>query len=162
MNELTFNESEIKELIKDTIIETFITDDKTEEADKKDYWYKLFGNREFDYYESLDESEPNFPCFVLEFLPTPDERFVHSTQVEQCTIVNFTLQHFNTRVGEKSKEQIGTEINYRIKQILQKTFKVKITTNEQVINLNDTQVYRRIIRGSFGYDNKNKVFYRGE
>lgn len=158
MNELTFNENLIKEKISDTIIKGFEQDN----ADKNDYWYNLFGNKDIDYYESLDESEPSFPCFVIDLLPEPDTRFIHSTQVEECTLVNFSLQHFNTKFGDKSKEKIGSEINYRIKQILQQNFKLTITMNEQVVNLNDTQVYRRVIRGYFGYDNNKNIFYKGE
>lgn len=157
MNDLTFNELEVKDLFVNTLLDAF----KNDTTHEPDYWYNLFGERDMQYYESLDDSDFQFPCFHIDFYPVTDTAFVHSTQVEQFTYVPFYLQHFNVRVGDISKERIGMDINYLIKQTLQKNFKVIISTNETIPNLNDKQVYRRIIRGCFGYDNKNKVFYQG-
>lgn len=158
MNELTFNELKVKQIFVDTLLKAF----KNDTTNGKDYWYNLFGGRDMQYYESLDESDYQFPCFTLDFYPRIDIQKIHSTEIEQFTYVSFYLQTFNVRAGEDSKERIGTQINYFIKQTLQKEFKVVITENQQIPNLYDKQVYRRIIRGSFGYDNKNDIIYQGE
>lgn len=155
MNELTFDEYAIKELLVNAIEQAF----RENETRGSDYWYELFGGNDIRHYESLDEGEYKFPCFNIELFPTPEQ--AHSTEVEQFTKVDFYLQHFNVRVGENSKEKIGTAINYLIKQTLQKRFKVTISMNESIPNFADNSVYRRIIRGSFGYDNLNKTFYKG-
>lgn len=157
-NEITFKETEVKQYFIETILQSF----KDDKAHEKDYWYNLFGEREMEYCESLDESEINYPCFTIELYPLPDTKYIHSFEVEQYSLVNFTIQVFNKRVGTNSKEYIGEQINYRIKQALQSNFKVTITMNEAMPNLYDTQVYRRYMRGSFGYDNQNKIFYKGE
>lgn len=155
MNELTFDEYRIKELLIKTIEEAF----RNDETREPDYWYEFFGGCDLQHYESLDESDYKFPCFNIELYPEPER--AHSTEVEQFTRVDFYLQHFNIRIGENSKEKIGTAINHLIKQTLQKNFKVTISMNESMPNLADNSVYRRIIRGSFGYDNLNKIFYKG-
>lgn len=156
-NETTFNENKVKQYLIDTILQSFKDDKKHE----KDYWYNLFGEREMQYCDSLDESEINYPCFTLDLYPTPDTRYIHSFEVEQYSTVNFTIQVFNKRVGTNSKEYIGAEINYHIKQVLQKECKLTITMNESIANLYDPQVYRRYIRGTFGFDNQNEIFYKG-
>lgn len=158
MNELTFNEYKIKQIIVETLLNAF----KNDTTNGENYWYNLFGGRDMQYYESLDKSDFQFPCFSLELYPRTDTRYIHSTEIEQFSYVSFYLQVFNVRVDEDSKENIGMQINYLIKKTLQKEFKVVITENQSIPNLYDTQVYRRIIRGSFGFDNKNNVFYQGE
>ena len=157
MDSLTFNEIEMKDLFVETLLNAFKNDPDHEE----DYWYNLFGQREMQYYDSLDDSSFEFPCFHIDFYPRVDVSKIHSTEIEQYSYVSFYLQTFNQRVGEDSKERIGTLINYKIKQTLQKEFHVIISENQVIPNLYDKQVYRRIIRGSFGFDNKNKIFYQG-
>lgn len=154
-NNYSFDELEMMSLFKKTIKEAF---DKDESKDK-DYWYKLFGNRQVKIYESYEVEKPSFPCFVLTIQATPYQRNIHSSEIEQFSLVSVGLEHYNQAVDDLGKDELGIMINHRTKTVLQKTFGLLITSNRQ-INSPDNSLYRRRIEASFVYDNKNKVFYR--
>jgi hypothetical protein len=46
-----------------------------------------------------------------------------------------------------------------MKRILQETYGLTITSNQEMVSPDDT-IYRRVIRGRAIYDNKNDTFYR--
>lgn len=154
-NLLAFNEIEMLELFKKTILNAFINDIEN----PKDYWYNLFGNRDIKIYESHEIDNTKFPCFVIAMFSMPYQRNIHSSEIEQFSSVSLRIEAYNQKVGNIGKEKLGIIINNHLKRVLQKTFKLLITNN-RALPYEDNSIYRRVIDARFVFDNKNKIFYR--
>lgn len=158
MDELYFDELKIKEQIETSILNQYNTD--------KLHWHKMFGNRDLKFYSSLsaansqDES-PQFPCAVLSISSEPDTTWANSSQIEEVSTVNFTIDIFTVKVNNVDKETLGSYLtNIVIKGLRNLSGNIVTTRNAPLINF-DNSVYRRIIRGVFKYDNKTNTFYKG-
>lgn len=156
MNDLTFNEQEMYDKFTTAILKGFKTD--TSRANK--YWYKLFGNRQISVYDTLEQSKPQFPCCVVTVFSVPNRSFITSSQIDRFSDVTVEIEHYNQSENGKSKEEIGREINTRLREIIQQEFGAIIVSNSQIRSPYE-QVYRRLISISFTYDNLNKIVYKG-
>ncbi len=156
-NQYTFDEWAMMELFKSIIKEGFDNDPMQE----KDFWYKVFGERDIKFYESYQIDKPQFPCIVISFISVPTTRNIHSSEIEQFSTVTALIDTFNQGVGDYGKEQLGIMINTQLKRILQSSFGLIINNNRTISNIDDS-VYRRRIEAGFVYDNKNQIFYQGE
>lgn len=156
MNEYSFNELEMLNDFKRSIRQAF----RTDESKPNDYWYNLFGKRDVKIYDSIQVDEPRFPCFVVRFRSYPNFSTRTSEETEQFSQVYVTIEHYNQKVGELGKEELGLLINYRLKTYLQKVYNILITNNQQVGSPNES-IYRRRIDAELVFDNKNKIIYQG-
>lgn len=152
-NNLTFDELSMLDAFKSTIENAFSTSS----------WYNLFGKKKPRIYYSLTEARQNtaFPCFVITMSSTPAQGLVNSSQVEQYSSVIITIEQFNQEVGTNGKERLGIMINHELKKVLQETYKVKIISNNELLNI-DSTIYRRQIICSIIFDNKNQIIYQGD
>ena len=161
-NDLLLNESEMQERIENAILNAF----KSGLSGQTDYFYNLFGKREFTFYNSVHEansqgSSPKFPCAVLTLSSTPLDRTITSCQVERFSEVELELEHYNVAVGDRDKERIGQIVNFVIKKTLQQEFGIVLNSNIAVLSP-DSKIYRRSMRGIFIYDNLNNIFGKGD
>lgn len=158
-NAVTFDELSMLNQFKTVILNAFEQDDTHTEK----YWYNLFGKKKPRVYYSITEAREStaFPCFVVRMTPLPNVGTIHSSEVEQYTRVDIAIEQYNQQVGNIGKEELGIMINHRLKSVLQSTFKVRITQNNELMNINST-IYRRIIRCSIVYDNINEIIYQGD
>lgn len=156
MNDLTFNEQAFYDKLTTAILKGFKTDTSRESK----YWYKLFGNRQIRVYDSLAQSEPQFPCCVITVESIPNRSLINSSQIDRFSNVSIEIEHYNQSVGGKSKEVIGREINTRLREIIQQEFGAIIVNNSQIRSPYE-QVYRRLISIAFTYDNLNNIIYKG-
>lgn len=156
MNDLTFNEQEMYDKFTSAILNGFKTDTSRENK----YWYKLFGNRQMQIYDTLEQSKPQFPCCVITVFSVPNRSFITSSQIDRFSNVTVEIEHYNQSEKGKSKEQIGREINTRLREIIQQEFGAIIVSNSQIRSPYE-QIYRRLISISFTYDNLNKIIYKG-
>ena len=154
-NTYSFDELEMINIFKSVVSDAF----KNDETKEKDFWYNLFGHRDFKMYESYQIDKPQFPCFVVTMEAIPYRRNGHSTQVEQFSLVTAYIEHYNQATNDLGKDTVGIMINHRLKTVLQSTFGLDIVFNKPLESF-DNSVYRRRIEATFVYDNKNKVFYR--
>lgn len=156
-NTLTFDELEIQNLIEKAIKDGF----KNDEEHEKDYWYKLFGNRDLKIYKSYQIDKPQFPCIVVSLSPRAIPAYANSSQIEELTRCTVRVEHYTQAVGKIGKRELGIMVNYKLKQILQSEFNVLILSNQELAYTDNT-IYRRLIQGEVVFDNKEKVFYIGE
>lgn len=156
MNDYSFNELEMLKEIKKTIKQAF----RTDESKPNDYWYNLFGKRDIKAYDSVQVDEPQFPCFVVKFRSFPNFSTRTSQETEQFSQVYVTIEHYNQKVDNLGKEELGLLINHRLKTVLQKTYNILITNNQQVGSPNES-IYRRRIDAELVFDNKHKIIYQG-
>lgn len=158
-NTLTFDELAIEKLFEKAIEDGF----KNDEAHEKDYWYKLFGNRDLQIYKTyrVDPKKVQFPCVVITLSPRPSLPFVNSSQMEEATRCTIRVEHYTQKQGKASERELGIMVNYRLKQILQGVFQVRILSNQELA-YSDNTIYRRLIQGEFVYDNRKKVFNQGD
>lgn len=156
-NTITFDELAVENLFEEAIKDGFINDEEHE----KDYWYKLFGNKDLKIYKSYQIDKPQFPCIVLSLSPRPSVPNINSSQMEAFTRCTLRVEHYTQQVGDVGKRELGIMVNYRLKQILQGLFQVRILSNQELA-YSDNTIYRRLIQGEFVFDNELKVFYQGD
>ena len=163
MDELFFDEIEMKEKMQNAILDFYKNDKRFE----KNHWFKMFGNRYLKFYSSLTEANsqdemPQFPCSVLTIMSEPDMAWANSTQIEEISRVNFSIEIYTVKVGNTDKELLGSYLSNVVTLGLRNlSGNIAITKNTPLINF-DNSVYRRIIRGVFKYNNKTKTFYKGD
>lgn len=163
MDNLYFDELEMEEKIEKAILDYYKNDSRHE----KNYWFNIFGKKQLKFYSSLTEINtqeelPKFPCAVITIESQPDTTWSNSTQIEQVSIVNFSIEFFTVQVGNTDKKILGNNLSNIITLALRNlSGNIKITKNAPLINI-DNSIYRRIIRGAFKYNNKTKTFYKGD
>ena len=163
MDNLYFDELQMKETFEKAIAEYYKNDDRYEEG----YWFKFFGNRDLKFYSSMYEAntskeKPHFPCVIIDIESTPNSQWSNSTQIEEISSVSFNIEFFTTDIGNVDKTissyKLSTMILLALRQV---SGNITVTRNAPILNI-DRNVCRRIIRGAFQYNNKTKTFYKGD
>lgn len=163
MDNLFFDEIKMKETFEKAIAEFYKNDIRHEE----DFWFKLFGNRDLKFYSSLEEAntnkeKPHFPCVLVNIESSPNTQWSNSTQIEKISSVSFDIEFYTTDVGNIDKSKLSYYLSTIILLALRNiSGNITVTRNAPIPNI-DRNVCRRIIRGSFNYDNNTNTFYKGE
>ena len=163
MDNLYFDELEMEEKIEKAILDFYKNDYRHE----PNYWYNVFGRKQLKFYSSLTEintlqEEPKFPCAVITIQSEPDTEWSNSSHIEQISKVEFSIEFFTVNVNNIDKKTLGNNLsNIILLGLRNLSSNIKTTKNSSLFNF-DTNVYRRIIRGVFKYDNKNHTFYKGD
>ena len=163
MDNLYFDELEMEEKIEKAILDFYKKDNRHE----PNYWYNVFGKKQLKFYSSLteinaQEGKPKFPCAVITMESEPDTQWSNSTQVEQISRVSFSIEFFTVDINNIDKKILGNNLsNIILLGLRNLSSNITISKNAPLLNF-DTNVYRRIIRGVFKYDNKTKTFYKGD
>ena len=123
-------------------------------------WYEIFGGRDVEIYESIQVSQPKFPCFVVTMIPTPNQATITSCETELYTQVYVRIEHYTQKVDDIGKEELGIMINQRLKQYFQKKYNILITDNREIASP-DNSIYRRRIEARIVFNNKDKIIYQG-
>lgn len=163
MDNLYFDELEMEEKIEYAILDFYKNDSRYE----KNHWFNVFGKKQLKFYSSLTEintqqEKPKFPCAVITIESEPDTQWCNSTQVEQVSRVNFSVEFFTVDINNTDKKILGNNLsNIILLGLRNLSSNITISKNAPLLNF-DTNVYRRIIRGVFKYDNTTKTFYKGD
>lgn len=163
MDNLYFDEIAMKEKLQNAISNVYKNDLRHE----KNYWYKFFGNRNLKFYSSQTEAnsqdkKPQFPCCILSLQSEPNTFWSNSTQIEEISNVDFTVEIYTQKIGNIDKEIAGSYLaNIVLLGLRQVSGNITVSFNAPLINF-DNNVYRRVIRGAFKYNNKTNTFYKGE
>lgn len=123
-------------------------------------WKALFGGKKMQFSEDNFGQAQSFPIIYIDVdnCYEPDE--LHdSSQVENFTHFDFTIECYNQAKGELTKKQLGRKINAFVVKTLRELMNPHISYNHEVESPDDT-VYRRKIDGYGIYDNQNNIFYR--
>lgn len=163
MNELYFDEIKMQESLQNAILDFYKTDSRHE----KDYWYKLFGNRNLKFYSSQTEAnsqgqKPQFPCIILSIDSEPDTTWINSSQIEEVSRVNLTIELYTMQVNNIDKILLCKYLSeIVILGIRNLSSNIVLTRSTPIPNI-DNNICRRIIRGTFKYDNKTNTFSQGD
>lgn len=163
MDNLYFDEITMKETLQNAILNRFKNDTRHE----KKHWYKMFGNRNLKFYSSQTQAnsqkeKPQFPCAIVNIESEPDTFWSNSTQIEEVSIVNISIEIYTVETNNIDKELLGSYLsNIVLMGLRDVSGNIIVTKNAPLINL-DNSVYRRLIRGVFKYNNKTQTIYKGE
>ena len=154
INNITFDEPKVLKAIEDLLVKAFKEDDEKD----NDFWFNAFEKKDIEAIKENYGRKEYFPCFNVTIL-NPIPYGSTNTQIEQYTQFDFEINCYNQKTKIYDKRSLGLLINVRMKRILQETYGLTITSNQEMVSPDDT-IYRRVIRGRAIYDNKNDTFYR--
>ena len=163
MDNLYFDELEMEEKFEKAILDFYKNDSRHE----KNYWYKTFGNRNLKFYSSQTEANsedkaPQFPCAIITLQSEPNTTWSNSTQIEQISRVNFTIELYTKKVGNIQNKKLCSYLSEIVTLGLrQLSGNISISKNAPIPNF-DTSIYRRIVRGVFNYNNETRTIYKGD
>lgn len=147
-NSVTFDELDTLKAIQDLIKETF----------KTTTWYNLFDKKDLTLAKNSYGKQPTFPCFYVEIM-NPIPYAATNNQMENYTVFDFEINHYNKETKAKDKCTIGIMINKKIKETLQLNYGFSIESNMQTPSQDET-LYRRTIRGRAVINNITNTLYR--